>query len=100
MYFSLSPSRIRSDHNSDQSIEILDAWLQHVGPLYHSVNKEYDTSVQRHQNESSPYDWPQARFHHLIKLKEEALVYARQIWADFIFVRKTHTHISNLSSYL
>lgn len=78
--------RIRSDHNSDESVEILSAWLQHVEPLYHSVDKVFNDTMQRHQNESSEFDWPQTRFKHLISLKEEALVYAQQIWADYIFV--------------
>uniref|UniRef100_A0A1I8PJ16 Glycosyl transferase family 25 domain-containing protein n=1 Tax=Stomoxys calcitrans TaxID=35570 RepID=A0A1I8PJ16_STOCA len=76
---------IRSDHNSDNSIEILTEWLKHVDPLYHSVNKVLNDTQQRHQNESSQFDWPTSRFHHLINMKEEALLYAQQIWADYIF---------------
>ncbi|XP_067613087.1 glycosyltransferase 25 family member [Eurosta solidaginis] len=96
---------IRSDHNTDASTEILQLWLNHTADLYHSVDFEYDDSVQRHQNESTSNDWPAERFHHLISLKEIALVYAKQIWADYLFfldadVLLTHpdtlTHLTSL----
>uniref|UniRef100_T1PAU5 Glycosyl transferase n=1 Tax=Musca domestica TaxID=7370 RepID=T1PAU5_MUSDO len=76
---------IRSDHNSDASVAILSEWLKHVEPLYHSVDKLFNDTDQRHQDEKSLLDWPQARFHHLISLKEQAFVYAQKIWADYIF---------------
>ncbi|XP_023300463.2 glycosyltransferase 25 family member [Lucilia cuprina] len=76
---------IHSDYNTDNSIEILTEWLQHVEPLYHKVHKVLDSETQRHQNESSPFDWPRARFEHLISLKEQAKREAKQNWADYIF---------------
>ncbi|XP_053953383.1 glycosyltransferase 25 family member [Anastrepha ludens] len=76
---------IRSDHNSDTSTELLQLWLDHVADSYHSVDFVHDDSVQRHQNESTANDWPAERFHHLIQLKEAALIYAKKIWADYIF---------------
>ncbi|KAI9587920.1 glycosyltransferase 25 family member [Glossina fuscipes] len=76
---------IRSDHNFDNSIEILEAWLQVVQSEYHSVNVEFDNTKHQHENESSSFDWPRTRFEHVIKLKEEALKYALKIWADYIF---------------
>ncbi|XP_065359671.1 glycosyltransferase 25 family member [Calliphora vicina] len=76
---------IQSDFNTDDSLHILTEWLLNVEPLYHSVHKVLDASTQRHQNESSPFDWPRARFDHLISLKEQAMRDAKQIWADYIF---------------
>ncbi|KRG03548.1 glycosyltransferase 25 family member [Drosophila mojavensis] len=76
---------IRSDHNNDNSIKLLQEWLEHSADLYHSVNYAFDDEQSRYLNESSAYDWPASRFKHLIALKEEALQYARDIWAEFIF---------------
>lgn len=59
--------------------------MEHAGEAYHSINYALDNETQRYQNESSSYDWPVSRFKHVIALKEEALQYARDIWADFIF---------------
>lgn len=93
--------RIRSDHNNDASTELLQLWLNHTAPLYHSVDFEHDDSVQRHQNESTPNDWPAERFHYLIGLKETALTYAKKIWADYIFViTNTYTILSVCTYYL
>lgn len=86
--------RIRSDHNEDNSIDIINEWLKHVEPLYHSVNKQLDSDTQRHQNETSPFEWPQPRFHHLINLKEQAMNDAKQMWADYIFVSVFNALIS------
>lgn len=77
--------RIRCDHNNDNSIQVLQEWLEHSADLYHSVNYSFDDETSRYVNESSAYDWPASRFKHVIALKEEALQYARDIWADFIF---------------
>ena len=30
--------------------------------------------------------WSQERFNHVISLRQRALLFARQIWADYIFV--------------
>ncbi|KRF98362.1 uncharacterized protein Dwil_GK27803 [Drosophila willistoni] len=79
---------VRCDHSSDNSIEILQEWLEHTADFYHSVNYALDndeTKGQSHHNETSPYDWPVSRFKHVIALKEEAFEYARDIWADFVF---------------
>ncbi|KAL7741179.1 hypothetical protein ACLKA6_018203 [Drosophila palustris] len=76
---------LRCDHSSDNSDELLQQWLRRSGNLYHSINYDFDHETQRYQNETSVYDWPVSRFKHVIALKEEALQYARDIWADFIF---------------
>ncbi|XP_064539541.1 glycosyltransferase 25 family member [Drosophila montana] len=76
---------LRCDHSSDNSIQLLQQWLEHSGDFYHSINYAFNDETTRYQNESSAYDWPVSRFKHVIALKEEALQYARDIWADFIF---------------
>ncbi|XP_034471649.1 glycosyltransferase 25 family member [Drosophila innubila] len=76
---------LRCDHSSDNSAVLLQQWLRKSGNLYHSVDYDFDQKTQRYQNETSVYDWPESRFKHLIALKEEALQYARDIWADYIF---------------
>lgn len=37
-------------------------------------------------SESSPLDWTEDRFRHIMRLKQEALEFARSKWADFLFV--------------
>ncbi|XP_017007007.2 glycosyltransferase 25 family member [Drosophila takahashii] len=76
---------LRCDHSNDDSIDLLRQWLEHSGELYHSVSYVFEPEEQSYANESSPYEWPASRFKHLIALKEEALQYGRDIWADFVF---------------
>lgn len=77
--------RLRSDHNADDSVNILHQWLDHSAESYHSVNFSFETDEKSYPNESSPYEWSSSRFKNLISLKEEAFGYARDIWADYVF---------------
>lgn len=77
---------MRSDHNEDNSIEILHSWLSSFSYKYHSVNVEYDKQSKRRSSELSPTHWSSERHEDVIRLKEEAIEYARSIWADYVFV--------------
>ncbi|XP_062136533.1 glycosyltransferase 25 family member [Drosophila sulfurigaster albostrigata] len=78
---------LRCDHSSDDSSQLLQQWLRKSGDLYHSINYGFDDddATSSYENETSIYDWPVSRFKHVIALKEQALQYARDIWADYIF---------------
>lgn len=83
----LSICRIRSDHNEDSTLKILRPWLGSVEREYHSINSELRSSnPSRFSDEDSATHWSSLRFDHVIKLKEEALKFARYSWADFIWV--------------
>lgn len=87
---------IRSDHNIDNSIEIIDTFLNHSSGKYHSINfKGKSTPLVNgtYFNQESVADWTIDRFLHVIKLKQEGLDYGRKIWADFVFV--SYYFISN-----
>lgn len=80
--------RIRSDHNEDNSLSILRLWIPTVEGRYHSIEAELNTSPPtRFKDEESVGHWSTSRFLHMIKLREDALHYARNSWADFIWVR-------------
>ena len=76
-----------TDHNIDNSREILEVWLAKVQSLYHSIHYQYDESKKLRKGETNVTHWPDERFKDIIKLKENALEYARQSWADYVFVR-------------
>jgi Glycosyl transferase family 2 len=77
-----------TDHNEDNSQEILEVWLKRVQYMYHSVHYQFDDSKKLRKGESNMTHWPEERFNDLIQMKEEALNHARNSWADFIFVCK------------
>ncbi|XP_063708148.1 glycosyltransferase 25 family member [Culicoides brevitarsis] len=76
---------IRSDHNEDNSLQIIDAWLNTTRDLYHSVDYQFSVQPKRRASENSFHDWSNERFNDVIRLKEEALYKAKVMWADYIF---------------
>lgn len=80
-------NRFRSDHNEDNTIEILHTWLYKNSQSYHHIDVEYKDDEGRRPSEISPTHWPDERHVDVIAMKEEALQYARKIWADYVFVR-------------
>lgn len=75
-----------TDHNIDNSIEILNLWLEKVQKHYHKIHYQYDNSKKLRKSERNHTHWPDERFRDIIKMKENALDYARGLWADFVFV--------------
>lgn len=78
--------RIRSDHNTDNSSQILNKWLKTSGTNYHSVDVKIVDIPNKYDDESGPAHWPHSRFQHVVELRETALKTARDLWADYIWV--------------
>lgn len=91
--FCLLLYRIRSDNNVDNTIDVLKTWLDSVESKYQNVNFTFDPNSNGIEGEKGMADWTEARFNHVINLREQALNYARYIWADFIFVSLTTNKI-------
>lgn len=49
-------------------------------------DSSHKTEANRRPDETSPFDWPAQRHQAIIDLKQEALRYAKRIWADYVFV--------------
>ncbi|RUS76958.1 hypothetical protein EGW08_015278 [Elysia chlorotica] len=77
---------IHSDHNIDNTTAILKEWLTAVSSLYHSVEVKIDEKKRGYTDESSPLHWSEKRMHNVMKKRQNALEYARKIWADYIFM--------------
>ncbi|KAL6442951.1 hypothetical protein ACFW04_002750 [Cataglyphis niger] len=86
---------IRSDNNVDRSIEILNKWISLEGEKYHSLNVQLNATSTRFEDERTFADWSPRRFAHVIDLREQALDYARQIWADFIWMLDADVFLTN-----
>ena len=79
-----------TDHNEDNSQEILEVWLRRARNLYHSVHYQFDDSEKLRKGENNLTHWPEERFLELIRMKEDALDFGRRSWADYIFVSSKH----------
>uniref|UniRef100_A0A0C9RI84 AAEL003481_0 protein n=1 Tax=Fopius arisanus TaxID=64838 RepID=A0A0C9RI84_9HYME len=86
---------IRSDNNIDNSIEILSKWLNKEGKHYHSINARLDSESHGFDDEKGTADWSNDRFTHVINLRQEALDYARESWADYIFMLDADVLLTN-----
>lgn len=80
--------RIKSDQNQDKSLEIMNKWIASVEKSYHHIYHELTASPNA-ADDRIPTNWTQERFKHIINLREEALNKGREIWADFVWVKKT-----------
>ncbi|XP_032689726.1 glycosyltransferase 25 family member isoform X1 [Odontomachus brunneus] len=86
---------IRSDNNVDNSIEVLSKWINSEGEKYHSLNVYLNATSTGFEDERTIADWSLRRFAHIIDLRERALNYARQIWADFIWMLDADVFLTN-----
>ena len=89
---------IRSDHNEDDTDEILTIWTKKwqdrmnqpgATDVYHSLDVEISSggekSSARHPDEDKgPFHWSKTRFQHVMKLREDGLQAARKAWADWV----------------
>ncbi|ROT72094.1 hypothetical protein C7M84_009553 [Penaeus vannamei] len=77
---------VRSDHNQDKTIDILQDWLEDNRDKYHSVDEYLDQlGPKKYPDDKIVSDWSDERFNNIIGMKEEALNKARGMWADFIW---------------
>ena len=70
---------IRSDHNRDATAALLRMWLADVADEYDSVNVDIDDEIYRIGG-GSPTEWTPERYARVIRLKEEALNAAREVF--------------------
>lgn len=76
-----------TDHNEDNSREILETWLAKVRSSYHSIRYQFDDSGEKmRKSETNLTHWSHERFLDIIRMKEEALNQARRSWADYVLV--------------
>lgn len=86
---------IRTDHNEDNTTYVIYEWALHVQHLYHRIDFNFSIEPFGYEGEKGPYDWPDARFNHLIDLREQALLQARLDWADYLFAVDVDNFLQN-----
>lgn len=84
-----------TDHNVDNTSEILREWLMAVQKDYHAVEWRTQEEPRSYPGETGPKQWTSARYEHLMKLKQAALDYARRQWADYILFTDTDNILTN-----
>ena len=79
-------ARIRSDHNEDNTSQILQEWTQNVKHLYHRVLINVSGTPSHYDDAEGPGEWTESRYRQMMYLRQRALDSARKQWADYIFV--------------
>ncbi|KAA0203617.1 hypothetical protein HAZT_HAZT002377 [Hyalella azteca] len=75
---------IRADHCEDQTIPILETWLQENKKFYHSTDVMLDRNSTLYMGESSRTERSDSSYEGIIDIKEAALAKARSMWADYV----------------
>ncbi|XP_074911781.1 inactive glycosyltransferase 25 family member 3 isoform X3 [Buteo buteo] len=84
-----------TDHNSDNTTAMLQEWLGAVGKDYHSVVWKAQEEPSSYPDELGPKHWSDKRYENLMRLKQEALTYAREQRADYILFVDTDSILTN-----
>ncbi|NXD74951.1 GT253 glycosyltransferase, partial [Halcyon senegalensis] len=84
-----------TDHNSDNTTAMLQEWLGAVGKDYHSVAWKVQEEPSSYPDELGPKHWSDKRYENLMRLKQEALTYAREQRADYILFMDTDSILTN-----
>ncbi|NWQ82969.1 GT253 glycosyltransferase, partial [Columbina picui] len=84
-----------TDHNSDNTTAMLQEWLGAVGKDYHSVVLKVQEEPSSYPDELGPKHWSDKRYENVMRLKQEALTYAREQRADYILFMDTDSILTN-----
>ncbi|XP_050361291.1 glycosyltransferase 25 family member [Nymphalis io] len=78
---------IQTENNYDETDEILHKWAERYKHLYHSFQlHSFVSSEPQEGNNEVKVIWNTAQYKHVSKLREEALNFARDIRADYLFM--------------
>jgi collagen beta-1,O-galactosyltransferase len=78
--------RIVTDHNEDNTSNILKEWANNVKPLYHRVLINVTNSPIKYSDASHTSEWTDSRYQQVAYLRQRGLDAARKQWADYLFV--------------
>ncbi|XP_058158302.1 inactive glycosyltransferase 25 family member 3 isoform X2 [Dasypus novemcinctus] len=84
-----------TDHNADNTTEMLQEWLAAVGSDYAAVVWRPEGAPRSYPDEEGPKHWTKERYQFLMELKQEALTFARDWGADYILFADTDNILTN-----
>uniref|UniRef100_A0A452VA59 Cerebral endothelial cell adhesion molecule n=1 Tax=Ursus maritimus TaxID=29073 RepID=A0A452VA59_URSMA len=84
-----------TDHNTDNTTQMLQEWLAAVGDDYAAVVWRPEGEPRSYPDEEGPKHWTKERHQFLMELKQEALTFARDWGADYILFADTDNILTN-----
>nr|XP_045739216.1 inactive glycosyltransferase 25 family member 3 isoform X3 [Mirounga angustirostris] len=88
-------TRCATDHNTDNTTQMLQEWLVAVGDHYAAVVWRPEGEPRSYPDEEGPKHWTRERHQFLMELKQEALTFARDWGADYILFADTDNILTN-----
>lgn len=82
---------IRTNNNNDNTVQILESWIERVKHRYASVYYNKEDVVQRVQNYKQ-HEWNEERFSVLAKIRQESVEWAR--------LKKTHYFVVDCDNFI
>ncbi|CAM5102917.1 unnamed protein product [Natator depressus] len=87
--------RCATDHNIDNTTEILWEWLTAMEKYYRYVEWKSVEEPSSYPDELGPKHWTDERYEHVMKLKQQALSFARAEGADYLLLTDTDSILTN-----
>ena len=78
--------RIQTDHNEDNTLQVLQTWKNNVEKIYHKIELRHQEEPKSYSDAKGPNQWTATRYLNLLKLKQNAFDEARKDGSDYIFV--------------
>lgn len=78
--------RIQTDHNEDDTLQVLQTWKENIHKLYHKIELRHQEEPKSYSDAKGPNQWTSTRYLNLLKLKQNAFDEARKDGSDYIFV--------------
>ncbi|KAE8619650.1 hypothetical protein XENTR_v10009886 [Xenopus tropicalis] len=86
---------VATDHNIDNTTQMLREWLINVQNQYHHVEWRPQEHPRWFRDEEGPKHWSHGRYEYIMKLRQAALTSAREMWADYIFFLDADNLLTN-----
>ncbi|KAL7978504.1 hypothetical protein Chor_004321 [Crotalus horridus] len=84
-----------TDHNVDNTTQMLQEWLSAMEKRYRSIVWRSVEEPSSYPNEVGPKHWTEPRFEQIMRLKQEALAFARRQEAGYILFADTDSILTN-----
>ncbi|XP_024048711.1 inactive glycosyltransferase 25 family member 3 isoform X1 [Terrapene carolina triunguis] len=84
-----------TDHNIDNTTEILWEWLTAMEKHYRYIEWKSVEEPSSYPDELGPKHWTDERYEHVMRLKQEALSFARAKGADYLLLTDTDSILTN-----
>uniref|UniRef100_A0ACB8F099 Uncharacterized protein n=1 Tax=Sphaerodactylus townsendi TaxID=933632 RepID=A0ACB8F099_9SAUR len=87
--------RCATDHNVDNTTEILQEWFTAMQSQYRHIEWKAEDDPSSYADELGPKHWSNERFEHVMRLKQGALNFARAERADYILFTDTDSILTH-----